>query len=123
LIYRIIRIKQYIKRRNKMSVIKINHNNFKTEVIESQQPVLLDFYADWCGPCKMLAPILEEIDIDYNGKVKICKLNVDNAQKLASQYGVRGIPALMVFKNGQHKEHVVGALPKKEIKALIDKHI
>ncbi len=87
--------------------------NFQTEVLESDIPVLVDFYADWCGPCKMVAPIVAELADEYTGKIKVGKLNVDEASETASKYRVMSIPTLMIFKNGTAVDTVVGAVPKK----------
>jgi thioredoxin 1 len=92
--------------------------NFQDEVLESAQPVLVDFTAPWCGPCKMLDPLVEELAEEWNGKVKVVKLNVDNDGDLAMEYQVMGVPTLMLFKNGEIKERLTGYLPKKR---LIDK--
>ena len=96
----------------------INDDIFEKEVLQSDQPVLVDFYADWCGPCKTIAPFLENLATEYDGKVKIAKLNVDENQINASKFGVRSIPTLILFKNGQQKEIIVGADPNK-IKQMV----
>ena len=82
------------------NVKELTSNDFKTEVLESDSPVLVDFWAEWCGPCKVIAPVIEELALDYDGKVKFGKLNVDDHNQVASEYGVRSIPTLLVFKNG-----------------------
>jgi thioredoxin 1 len=103
--------------------IKVNDQNFKQEVLESNLPVLVDFWAPWCGPCVMVAPVVEEIAKEYEGKLKVCKLNVDDASGTASEYGIMSIPTLAVFKNGKVAEKVIGALPKSELEAAIKQHI
>jgi thioredoxin 1 len=95
-----------------MATVKVDKSNFKSDVLDSNVPVVVDFWAEWCGPCKMIGPSLEEISNEMAGKVKITKLNVDENQDLAAQYGVRSIPTLMVFKNGEPAAMKVGALPK-----------
>jgi thioredoxin 1 len=103
---------------SKMKPIEITDDNFETEVIKSDKPVLIDFWAVWCGPCKMIAPIVEELASEYNGKVKIGKLDVDSNQQTAIKFGVRGIPTLLIFKEGKLKDTIIGAVPKKH---LVDK--
>ena len=105
-----------------MSLVQLNSNNFKEEVLESDLPVLVDFYADWCGPCKMIAPVIEELADDYAGKAKICKLNVDNAQDIAAQFSVMSIPTMIVFKGGVSVDQALGALPKPQIAEMLNKH-
>lgn len=103
-----------------MKPITISDDNFETEVLKSDQPVLIDFWAAWCGPCKMIAPVVEELAGEYDGKVKIGKLDVDNNQQTAIKYGVRSIPTLLVFKNGEVKETIIGAVPKAQISQKLD---
>lgn len=86
--------------------------NFKSEVLDSSQPVLVDFWAEWCGPCKMIAPTIEELAADFDGKAKVAKVNVDEQPNLAQQYGVRSIPTLLFFRDGKVAEQMVGAAPK-----------
>ena len=100
--------------------VKITLENFDEEVLKSDIPVIVDFYADWCGPCKMLAPELEAVAAELDGKVKIGKINVDNDPELAKQYGVMSIPTLILFKNGEAVATSVGVKPKAEIKKLIE---
>ncbi len=97
--------------------------NFKAEILESDKVALVDFWAAWCGPCKMLGPVIEELSGDYEGKAVIAKLNVDENPATAAQYGIRSIPSLLLFKNGQVVEQMLGALPKNQIAKKIDEHI
>jgi thioredoxin 1 len=98
-----------------MSTKKVTDASFATDVLGSSEPVLVDFWAEWCGPCKQIGPSLEEIAAEMGGKLTVAKLNIDDNQKTPSQYGVRGIPTLMIFKNGQVAATKVGALPKSKI--------
>lgn len=98
-----------------MKPTTISDDNFESEVLKSDKPVLIDFWATWCGPCRTIAPIVEELASEYNGKVKIGKLDVDNNQQTAIKYGVRSIPTLLVFKNGEVRETIIGAVPKGQI--------
>jgi len=98
-----------------MKPITITDENFQTEVINSSEPVLIDFWATWCGPCRMIAPIVEELAGEFNGKIKIGKLDVDNNQQTSIQYGVRSIPTLLIFKDGKVKDTIIGAVPKSNI--------
>jgi len=97
--------------------------NFKSEVLESSMPVLVDYWAEWCGPCKMIAPILEDIAKDYTGKLKVAKLNIDDNQKTPGEFGIRGIPTLMLFKGGNIEATKVGALSKSQLTAFIDSNL
>ena len=105
------------------NLIEITDDNFDAEVLKSALPVLVDFWAEWCGPCKMIAPIVEEIAGDYAGKVKVGKVNVDFNNQVAMQYGIRGIPALLVFKGGAVANQIVGAVPKNNITQILDEVI
>jgi len=100
--------------------IEITDASFKSEVTDSPIPVLVDFWAPWCGPCKMIAPVLEEIAQAYDGKAKIVKINIDDNQNTPAQFGVRSIPTLILFKNGNEVEKIIGAQGKDKLKALID---
>jgi len=105
------------------NLIEFTDDNFDAEVLKSDLPVLVDFWAEWCGPCKMIAPIVEEIAGDYAGKVKVGKVNVDFNNQVAMQYGIRGIPALLVFKGGAVANQIVGAVPKNNITQILDEVI
>ena len=102
-----------------MAEVKITVSNFESAVLRSDQPVLVDFYADWCGPCRMLAPVLEEIAREYEGGVKVGKVNVDEQMELAQKFGVSSIPLLVVFKDGQPVAKSLGYRPKEEIVNLL----
>ena len=95
-----------------MATVKVDNKNFKADVLDAKEPVVVDFWAEWCGPCKMIAPALEEIAKELGGKVKIAKLNIDENPELAAQFGVRSIPTLMIFKGGEMADMKVGAAPK-----------
>jgi thioredoxin 1 len=95
-----------------MATVKVDANNFKADVLDSSEPVVVDFWAEWCGPCKMIAPSLEDIAVELVGKVKIAKLNIDENPELAARFGVRSIPTLMIFKAGEVADMKVGAAPK-----------
>ncbi len=101
----------------------VTDDTFATEVLQSQQPVLVDYWAEWCGPCKMIAPILDEIAKEYAGRLKVAKLNIDDNQATPASYGVRGIPTLMLFKNGNVEATKVGALSKSQLSTFIDSHL
>jgi thioredoxin 1 len=103
------------------NIVTLTEDNFENEVLKSTVPVLVDFWAEWCGPCKMLGPTLDELSNEYVGKVKIAKLNVDDNQNLAAQYGVSSIPMLLFFKGGQIQNQMVGAKPKSALKGELDK--
>ncbi len=104
------------------SVSILNSEQFDKEVIQDGSVTLVDFYADWCGPCKMVAPVLEQLKEDYEGKANVVKLNADEEPEVLAKYGVRGLPTLMVFKNGEPVDVTVGAQPYKALKALLEKH-
>jgi thioredoxin 1 len=105
------------------NIINISDNTFENEVLNSSLPVLLDYWAEWCGPCKMIAPILEEISTDYVGKLKVAKINIDDNPATPAKFGVRGIPTLMIFINGNIEGTKVGALSKSQLSAFINSTI
>jgi len=105
------------------NISTLTQDSFSAEVLKSAVPVLVDFWAEWCGPCKMIAPVLDELATEYDGKVKIGKVNIDNEQSLATQYGVRAIPTLLLFKDGQVTEQIVGARSKRDLKNSLDRAI
>ncbi len=103
--------------------LDLTESNFEAEVLKSDIPVLVDFWAPWCGPCNMVGPIVEEIAEEYQGKLKTAKLNVDEGRGIALQYGIMSIPTLMIFKDGKKVEEMVGAVPKEHIVEIIKPHI
>lgn len=105
------------------SIINLTNHSFEEEVLKSELPVLVDFWAEWCGPCKAIAPILDELAIKYAGKVKFTKLNVDEHQATSIKYSVRSIPTLILFKDGTASATKSGALPKSQLEAFLDKHL
>ncbi len=105
------------------NVKEFNEENFNSEVMESQIPVLVDFWAEWCGPCKMLLPTIEQVANDYNGKVSFGKVNVDHNNTLAMNYGIRSIPNLLIFKNGEVQKQIVGNISKEELSAALEEII
>jgi len=104
-------------------IVYVTDDSFEEEVIKSDVPVLVDYWAEWCGPCKMIAPILDEISADYEGKLKIAKLNIDDNPGTPPKYGIRGIPTLMMFKGGDVEATKVGALSKSQLTAFIDSNL
>lgn len=106
-----------------MKPIEVTDGNFQHEVLESDIPVLVDFWAVWCGPCKMIAPVVEELAGEYDGKLKVGKLDVDNNPETSMKFGVRSIPTLMVFKKGQVVEQIIGAMPKRTLVAKLSPHL
>ena len=103
------------------ATIEINEANFEREVLRSNQPVLVDFWAEWCGPCKMLAPVLDEIALEQSGRVKVAKVNVDTNPGLAARFGIRSIPTLLYFAGGEAREQTVGVLSKRAIVSTLEK--
>ena len=103
------------------NIIAVGDANFENEVLKSNVPVLVDFWAEWCGPCRMLAPTIEAIAQDYNGKVRVAKLNVDENMETSMRYGVQSIPTLLLFKNGQVAGQLIGNLPRTNIERLLEK--
>ncbi|HEY4612390.1 MAG TPA: thioredoxin [Bacteroidota bacterium] len=106
-----------------MKPFEITDANFETEVIKSEKPVLVDFWAEWCGPCRMVAPIVEELAKEYNGTLKVGKMDVDSNPQVSMQYGIRSIPTLLIFKGGRVVEQVVGAVPKRILTEKVSKHL
>ena len=105
------------------NIVYISDATFEQEVLQSPTPVLVDYWAEWCGPCKMIAPILDEVAKEYSGKLKVAKLNIDENAATPPKYGIRGIPTLMLFKNGNVEATKVGALSKSQLNAFIDSNI
>ena len=104
-----------------LNIITLTKENFDKEVLQSAQPVLVDFWAEWCGPCKMLSPILDELAQEFDGRIRIGKVNIDHDQELAAQYGIHSIPTLLLFKQGQVADQIVGARSKKDLKASFER--
>ncbi len=105
------------------NIVNVTDSSFESEVLKSDVPVLVDYWAEWCGPCKMIAPVLEEIADEYNGKLKICKLNIDENAQTPPKFNIRGIPTLMLFKNGNVDATKVGALSKSQLTAFLDSNL
>ena len=101
-------------------VVYLNEDQFQAEVLESAVPVLVDFYADWCGPCKMMSPVLDQLSVEMEGKLKIAKINVDDATDLAMEYGIQSIPNMILFKGGEAAGQIIGAMPKAMLKSKLE---
>ncbi|MGI5875762.1 MAG: thioredoxin [Dethiobacteria bacterium] len=107
----------------KGETVNVNDDNFQKEVLEAELPVLVDFWAPWCGPCRMVAPVLEDLALDYAEKIKVAKLNVDENPNSSSQYGIMSIPTMLLFKNGKLVETIVGFRRKEDLSSIIDKNL
>jgi thioredoxin len=105
------------------AILEVTDGNFDQEVLKSNQPVMIDFWAAWCGPCKALAPIVDEVAVAYSGKVKVAKMDVDSSPVTPQRYGVRGIPTLLIFKGGQVREQIVGYVAREVIEKALNKHV
>jgi thioredoxin 1 len=105
------------------SIVQVTDDSFEQDVLKSSDPVLVDYWADWCGPCKMIAPVLNEIAAEYQGRLKVAKLNIDENPKTPPKYGIRGIPTLMLFKEGEVEATKVGAVSKSQLTAFIDSNL
>lgn len=100
--------------------IALTDDNFSTEVLKASVPVLVDFWATWCGPCRMIAPIVQELSSEYEGRAKVCKLDIETAEKTAAEFGIRSIPTLLIFKEGRVADQIIGAVPKGQITAKLE---
>ena len=103
--------------------IVVNDENFDQEVLKSNVPVLVDFWAEWCGPCRMIPPLVSEIAVEYKDKLKVCKLNVEEGRQTSTNYGIMSIPTIIIFKNGEIVDKVVGAVPKNDLVSRINAHV
>lgn len=102
---------------------EVTDANWQSEILESDKPVLVDFWAEWCGPCRMIAPTIDALAEEFNGRAVVAKMNVDENMNVPQQYGIRGIPTLILFKNGQEQERIIGAVPREAIANVIKKYI
>lgn len=105
------------------NITHVSDASFDADVLKSDLPVLVDFWAEWCGPCKMIAPVLEEVAVSHAGRIKVAKVDVDDNREIAAKYGIRGIPTLMIFKNGELAAQKVGALSKAQLTAFVDSQV
>ncbi len=105
------------------SILEINDGNFQSEILESDKPALVDFWAPWCGPCRMVGPVVEELAGEFADQLKVGKLNVDDSPKTAAEYGIRSIPTLLIFKDGKVADQTVGAAKKEQLKAFVEKNL
>ena len=105
------------------TILEVTDSNFDQEVLQSDKPVMVDFWAAWCGPCRALAPVVDELAVSYDGKLKVAKMDVDQDASTPNRYNVRGIPTLLIFKGGELKEQIVGYVPKENIEKTIQKHL
>ncbi len=112
---------EYTMASDKITII--SNNNFESEVLKSNKPVLVDFWATWCGPCRMLAPVVDDVANEYDGKVKVCKVDVDENNTLAAKFGIMSVPTLIMFKDGLPVDKMIGASSKASLKAMIDAHM
>jgi thioredoxin 1 len=112
-----------MENQNHINTVSVNDENFEDEVMQSEIPVLVDFWAEWCGPCKTIGPTIDALAVDYQGKVKVAKLNVDDSPETAGRFGVRSIPTLIVFKAGEARQTAVGVRPKGQLIELIEQYI
>ena len=104
-------------------LISVDQNNFQTEVLQATAPVLVDFWAPWCGPCRMVAPVVDKVAQTFQGRLKVVKLNTDDSPSIAGKYEVSGIPALILFKGGEPVDRIVGYVPEKQLTAMVEKHL
>ncbi|MEJ2396345.1 MAG: thioredoxin TrxA [Candidatus Thiodiazotropha sp.] len=104
-------------------IVHVTDDSFESDVLKSSEPVLIDYWAEWCGPCKMIAPVLDDIATEYSGRLKVAKLNIDDNPNTPPRYGIRGIPTLMLFKNGEVEATKVGAVSKSQLVAFIDSNL